>query len=125
VGVSGDERVRLDESGTPGADIVDLRTRTLADHLRSLDRRFVVLVDSLLRRRKTLVYERSANLPSPLEFLVYVDCLRKAAGSTRDVNDLAPPRTHAHDTRAHWTESHPLRQQRGARNFNGYAYSRH
>src|SRR5688572_11117084 len=70
--VSGHAIVRLDEGATSNTDIIDLRTRTLSDHLTSIGQRFVVLVDSLLRRRKTFVYRRCVSMPSPLDFLVHV-----------------------------------------------------
>jgi hypothetical protein len=123
--VSGEMLVRLDEGDTSNKDVVDLRTRTLSEHLRSIERRFVVLVDGLLRRRKTFVYERSAGLLSPLDFLVYVDRFRTAAGgSTSEAADPALARERSDGVPRGWTDSHPHQGRKG-RHFNGYAYSRH
>lgn len=73
------EMLCLESKVDGSADMIDLRARSLQDHLESTGRRFVMLVDSLLGLRKTFVYETRTGLPSPLDFLAWVDTLNKAA----------------------------------------------
>lgn len=74
--VTGDTRlVTLNEPCAHTADIIELRSRQLHDQINDSGPRFVMLIDAMLACRRTYVYERPGNLPSPMDFLSWVDRL--------------------------------------------------
>lgn len=70
--VSGDEGVVLLEDT---AEFFALHARRLRDGIESAGSRFVMLVDSMLVRRKTYSYSDITRLPSPLDFVAWLKTL--------------------------------------------------
>jgi hypothetical protein len=76
---SADDRlIALTHPGERGGDVIDLNAHALRDELERQDARYVLIVDSLLRRRRTFTYPSLDGLPSPLDFLAWIDRLRAA-----------------------------------------------
>jgi hypothetical protein len=71
--VSGQSLLALTRSN---GEAIDLRSRTLRDDIVGIRDRFVMVIDAGLRRRRTFAYSSLESLPSPLEFLGWVDALR-------------------------------------------------
>ena len=79
--VSADDRlVALNCPGERRRDVIDLNVQALHDQIERLrlEGRYVLVVDSLLRMRRTFTYTSLEGLPSPLDFLAWVDRLRAA-----------------------------------------------
>jgi hypothetical protein len=79
--VSADDRlVALNCPGGRRRDVIDLNAQALRDRIERLrlEGRYVLVVDSLLRMRRTFAYTSLEGLPSPLDFLAWVDRLRAA-----------------------------------------------
>jgi alkyl hydroperoxide reductase subunit AhpC len=74
--VSGDTRtLLLDDLSRQGSSAADLQSRALRTEI-AVPGRFVMIIDSELRTRRTFSYSSLSNLPSPLEFLGWADTLR-------------------------------------------------
>ncbi|MDB6044389.1 MAG: hypothetical protein JWM63_2940 [Gammaproteobacteria bacterium] len=82
--VSGDtRRLLLDDLSRQGSSAVDLQSHALRAEIAVPGRRFVMIIDSELRTRRTFSYSSLSDLPSPLEFLGWADTLRtKQAADT-------------------------------------------
>jgi alkyl hydroperoxide reductase subunit AhpC len=75
--VSGDNRaVLLEDPSQQHFGPVDLQTPVLREEIDQSGRRFVMIIDSELRRQKTLSYDMRSDLPSPVELLGWADALR-------------------------------------------------
>jgi alkyl hydroperoxide reductase subunit AhpC len=105
--VSGDSRMVLLEkpAGVDGR-AGDLRLHALHDAIGALrQRRFVLVIDSALRVRRTFIYTGLSDVPSPLELLGWADATRTRHSRSTAHGELAPnhhpphltaPRHHKH-----------------------------
>ncbi len=75
---TGDERAVLIEEPAEQRyhDWLDVGARRLLDEIRTMTQRFVMLVDPMLRVRRTYAYEAPERLPSPLELVRWIGALR-------------------------------------------------
>lgn len=82
--ISGDTRtLLLDDLSRQGSSAVDLQSHALRAEIAVPGRRFVMIIDSELRTRRTFSYSSLSDLPSPLEFLGWAATLRaKQAADT-------------------------------------------
>jgi hypothetical protein len=86
--VSGDTRtVLLDGLSRQGSSAVDLQSRALRAEIAVLGR-FVMIIDSELRTRRTFSYGSLSDLPSPLEFLGWADTLRAKQATDASARSL-------------------------------------
>jgi hypothetical protein len=77
--VTGDSRtVLLEDPTQQHFGPVDLQTPVLRETIEQAGRRFVMIIDSGLRRQKVFQYDTLADLPSPLEFLGWAEALRRS-----------------------------------------------
>lgn len=78
--ITGDERaVLIEEPGNElHQDWLDLRALRLLDEVLRMTQRFVMLVDPLVRVRRTYAYAAPERLPSPLELIHWVGALRRS-----------------------------------------------
>lgn len=65
-------------SARPWLDPTAIAARRLQGDIEGLSERFVMLIDSSLRRLKTYAYSALEGLPSPLDFLRWIRVLREA-----------------------------------------------
>jgi alkyl hydroperoxide reductase subunit AhpC len=78
--VTGDSRtVLLEDPTQQHFGPVDLQTPVLRETIEKSGRRFVMIIDSGLRRQKVFQYDRLSELPSPLEILGWAEALRRSA----------------------------------------------
>jgi alkyl hydroperoxide reductase subunit AhpC len=82
--ISGDTRtLLLDDLSRQGSSAVDLQSHALRAEIAVPGRRFVMIIDSELRTRRTFSYSSLSDLPSPLEFPGWAATLRaKQAADT-------------------------------------------
>ena len=75
--LTGDERaVLLEDPRQHHFGPVDLQAPVLHEEIEQAGRRFVLIIDNLLRVHKTFSYEQVSSLPSPLELLGWAHALR-------------------------------------------------
>jgi hypothetical protein len=97
--VSGDPRaVLLENPAQHHFGPVDLQTPVLREAIEQTGRRFVMIIDSGLRIRKTFTYQELSNLPSPLELLGWAEALRakQSAVTAVETNSRAATGKHVH-----------------------------
>jgi alkyl hydroperoxide reductase subunit AhpC len=95
--VSGDDRtVLLEDPARQHFGPVDLQTPVLREEIERSDRRFVMIIDSALRKQKMFTYDTPANLPSPLEFLGWAEALRSK--QVEALHDKRVPAAEANST---------------------------
>ena len=94
--VSGDPRaVLLSDPARENSSAIDLQARALRAEIAVPGRRFVMIIDSELRTRRTFTYSSLSDLPSPLEFLGWAESLRaKQAASSAQHPFLPNAREH-------------------------------
>jgi hypothetical protein len=69
--------VLLEEPSCEDARAFDPGAYALHRDIRALDQRcFVMIIDDMLRSRRTFAYNGLADVPSPLEFLGWADAIR-------------------------------------------------
>jgi alkyl hydroperoxide reductase subunit AhpC len=75
--LTGDERaVLLEDPRQHHFGPVDVQAPVLHQEIEQAGRRFVLIIDNLLRVHKTFSYEQVSSLPSPLELLGWAHALR-------------------------------------------------
>jgi hypothetical protein len=104
--VSGDSRtVLLEEPSCEDANAFDPGAYALHHDIRALGQRcFVMIIDDMLRSRRTFAYSGLADVPSPLEFLGWADAIRarhppaeeKPSAASAHSAHLATMRHHKH-----------------------------
>lgn len=104
--VSRDSRtVLLEEPSCEDASAFDPGAYALHHDIRALGQRcFVMIIDDMLRPRRTFGYSGLADVPSPLEFLGWADAIRaghsaaeeKPSAARAHPSHLATPRHHKH-----------------------------
>jgi alkyl hydroperoxide reductase subunit AhpC len=105
--VSGDNRtVLLEDPARQHFGPVDLQTPVLREEIEQPGRRFVMIIDSALRRQKIFTYDTLSNLPSPLEFLGWAEVLRSKQAEQLHGRPL--PAAETNRTFVPATDSHPF-----------------
>jgi alkyl hydroperoxide reductase subunit AhpC len=74
--VSDDSRAVLLEDTQQHFGPVDLQATVLREEIEQSARRFVMIIDGELRKRRMFNYDTLSHLPSPLEFLGWAEALR-------------------------------------------------
>jgi hypothetical protein len=113
-----DSLVALTRPGERRGDVIDLHAHALRDDIERLGDRFVLVIDSLLRRRRTFAYRSLHDLPSPLDFLAWIDRLRAVEAAP----EPPAPALTRHDrprppARRHCSFSAPRRETHARRAF--------
>jgi alkyl hydroperoxide reductase subunit AhpC len=95
--VSDDKRiVMLEDPAQHNFGPVDLQAPALREEIEQPGRRFVMIIDSALRKQKIFTYHDHSNLPSPLEFLGWADALRAKQTAATETNSRFVPDVHSH-----------------------------
>jgi alkyl hydroperoxide reductase subunit AhpC len=95
--VSEDSRtVLLEDPAQQNFGPVDLQAPALREEIEQSGRRFVMIIDSALRKQKMFTYADLTNLPSPLEFLGWADALRAKQAAAAETNTRFVPDTYSH-----------------------------
>ncbi len=99
--IAGDERAVLIEEPADERhrDWLDLGARRLRDEILTMTQRFVMIVDPLLRIRRTYAYGAPEGLPSPLELVRWVGALRASPEAPDRREAPAPEMAHSNAVR--------------------------
>jgi hypothetical protein len=109
--VSDDGRtVILEDLAQQNFGPVDLQAPALREEIEQPGRRFVMIIDSALRKQKMFTYTDLTNLPSPLEFLGWADALRGKQAAAAETNTRFVPDTHSDHTFAARRHKHRVPQ---------------
>ncbi|MDB6088498.1 MAG: hypothetical protein JWN85_1282 [Gammaproteobacteria bacterium] len=93
--VDDDKRtVLLEDPARESFGTVDLQAAALREEIEQPGRRFVMIIDTALRKQKLFTYNDLSNLPSPLEFLGWADALRAKQATAVQTNRHFVPDTH-------------------------------
>lgn len=108
--VHDDARTILLEDRTQlGLGTVDLQAAALREEIEQPGRRFVMIIDSALRKQKVFSYNDLSGLPSPLEFLGLAEKLR-ARQASAETNSRTVPDSRSLPIFATRRHKHPVPQ---------------